>query len=220
MHGAHVACRALDLAVARGSVFCLFGQAGAGKTSVVEALLGQRKPTEGRALVFGEDAWKKRRRLRGRIGTDPASAAELVVLDEVPVAPERPDPNQTVFLATSVPAHVAAAAMHVGVLRNGRLVLNAPTRDLAPRFRRIRYVNELTETRTAFGTELDAFDAVRVQVRGWGIDAVVSNFDPEAFERFRAIDGVTNAEALTLTLTEILLAVAGDAPPQSGRPTQ
>ena len=42
------------------------------------------------------------------------------------------------------------------------------------RFRRIRYANRMTETRTDFGNELDAFDAARVQVRGWGIDAVVS----------------------------------------------
>jgi len=32
--------------------------------------------------------------------------------------------------------------------------------------KRLNATVELTETRTAFGTELDAFDAVRVQVRG------------------------------------------------------
>ncbi len=78
------------------------------------------------------------------------------------------------------------------------------------RFRRIRYANRLTETRTAFGTELDAFEAVRVQVRGWGIDAIVSNFDEAAFARFRAIDGVDEASAEALPLEEIFVALAGE----------
>ena len=81
----------------------------------------------------------------------------------------------------------------VGILKEGKLVLDEEMEALKARFRRIRYANRLTETRTAFGTELDAFDAVRVKVRGWGIDAVVSNFDEAAFERFRAIDGVDDA---------------------------
>ena len=97
-----------------------------------------------------------------------------------------------------------------GILKDGRLVLDESLESLKARFRRIRYANRQTETRTTFGTELDAFDAVRVQVRGWGIDAIVSNFDDAAFERFRAIDGVENATAEALPLEEVFLAVAGE----------
>ena len=68
----------------------------------------------------------------------------------------------------------------------------------------------MTETRTAFGTELDEFDALRVKVRGWGIDAIVSNFDEEAFERFRADRRRRDATAEALPLEEIFLAVAGE----------
>ena len=68
----------------------------------------------------------------------------------------------------------------------------------------------MTETRTEFGNELDAFEAVRVQVRGWGIDAIVSNFAEDAFARFRAMDGVDDASAEPLSLEEIFLAVAGE----------
>jgi len=56
---------------------------------------------------------------------------------------------------------------------------------LKSRFRRIRYGNRITETRAVYGTELDAFEAVSVKVRGWGVEAIVSNFDDSAFERFR-----------------------------------
>jgi len=73
------------------------------------------------------------------------------------------------------------------------------------------YSNRLTETRTAFGTELDEFDALRVKVRGWGIDAIVSNFDEAALERLRAVDGVENVQADAMPLEEIFLAIAGES---------
>ncbi|HEX9688119.1 MAG TPA: hypothetical protein VGB47_03495, partial [Thermoanaerobaculia bacterium] len=76
---------------------------------------------------------------------------------------------------------------------------------------RIRFVNEVTEERTEYGTELDLFDAVRVRVRGWGVDAVVSNFEDAKFERFRAIEGVVDARAEAVTLDEIFTAVVGRA---------
>jgi hypothetical protein len=53
---------------------------------------------------------------------------------------------------------------------------------------------------------------VRVKVRGWGVDAVVSNFDETAFESFRGTEGVENARAETMTLEEIFAAVVGDPP--------
>lgn len=104
---------------------------------------------------------------------------------------------------------LAAAAERVAFLKEGRLVREEDGGSLTSRFRRIRYGNELTEARTEFGTELDAFDAVRVKVRGWGVDAVVANFDDAAFERFRAMEGVKDAVALPLSLEEIFDAVVG-----------
>ena len=93
---------------------------------------------------------------------------------------------------------LAAGADRVGFLSKGRLVLDEDVRTLIARFRRIHYVNEVTETRTEYGTELDRFDAVRVKVRGWGVDAVVSNFDEAEFERLRKTEGVGGARALPM----------------------
>jgi ABC-2 type transport system ATP-binding protein len=123
---------------------------------------------------------------------------------------ELADRRTTVFLTTHDLAGFEGIATRVGILKQGRLVLDESLEALKSRFRRIRYANRQTETRTAFGTELDAFDAVRVQVRGWGIDAIVSNFDDAAFERFRAIDGVENVTVEALPLEEVFLAVAGE----------
>lgn len=120
------------------------------------------------------------------------------------------DRGTTIFLTTHDLAGFEGLVTRVGILKAGRLVLDEDIDTLRSRFRRIRYTNRLTETRTAFGTELDAFDAPSVKVRGWGIDAVVSNFDEPAFERFRAIDGVENASAEALPLEDIFVAVAGE----------
>jgi ABC-2 type transport system ATP-binding protein len=139
------------------------------------------------------------------LGLDPI--ARRALYDEI--VGELADRGTTIFLTTHDLAGFEAIATRAGILKTGKLVLDEDMETLKARFRRIRYANRLTETRTAFGTELDAFDAVRVQVRGWGIDAVVSNFDEAAFERFRGIEGVDDASAEALPLEEIFVALAG-----------
>jgi ABC-2 type transport system ATP-binding protein len=123
---------------------------------------------------------------------------------------ELADRGTTVFLTTHDLAGFEGIATRVGILKEGLLVVDEELEALKARFRRIRYANRITETRTEFGNELDAFDAVRVQVRGWGIDAIVSNFDDGAFARFRAMDGVENASAEPLSLEEIFVALVGE----------
>jgi ABC-2 type transport system ATP-binding protein len=140
------------------------------------------------------------------LGLDPV--ARRALYDEI--VGELADRGTTIFLTTHDLAGFEGIATRVGILKDGGLLLDEELEALKARFRRIRYANRLTETRTAFGTELDAFEAVRVQVRGWGIDAVVSNFDEAAFARFRAIDGVDEASAEALPLEEIFVALAGE----------
>lgn len=125
---------------------------------------------------------------------------------------ELADKGTTIFLTTHDLAGFEGIATRVGILKDGRMVLDEDMEQLKSRFRRIRYGNQATETRTAFGNELDDFEAVRVKVRGWGIEAVVSNFEDSAFERFREQDGVVDAEVSALSLEEIFLAIAGEAP--------
>ena len=74
----------------------------------------------------------------------------------------------------------------------------------------MRYRSEVTESRTDFGNELDELEPVRAKVRGWGIEAVVSGFTEERFERFAQADGIVDAEASPLSLEELFLAVAGE----------
>ena len=136
------------------------------------------------------------------------AVARRALYDEI--VGELADRGTTIFLTTHDLSGFEGLVTRVGILKAGRLVLDEDIETLKSRYRRIRYTNRITETRTAFGTELDAFDAANVKVRGWGIEAVVSNFDETLFESFRAIDGVENAAAEALPLEDIFLAVAGD----------
>jgi ABC-type multidrug transport system ATPase subunit len=189
----------VSFAVAPGSIYALVGKAGSGKAAIVRSALGQIRPEGGQVLVLGLDPRRNRRRLKEFVRYDPA-AGELRI--------EAAAAGSTLLIVAENPGQ-ASLADRVGFLKDGRLLLDEEVPILLSRFRRLRYTSELTETRTEYGTELDAFDAVRVKVRGWGVDAVVSNFDDAAFDRFRETEGVKDAQALPMTLTEIFEAVVG-----------
>jgi ABC-2 type transport system ATP-binding protein len=153
-----------------------------------------------------------------------ASSPELLVLDDPTLGldavarraffeelvGELADRGTTVLLTSHDLAGVESMATRVGMLKGGRLILDEDLEALKGRFRRLRYANEATEDPTNYGQELSDFDAVRVKVRGWGIEAVVSNYGDESFAKFTALEGVVDAEASALSLEEIFLAVAGE----------
>jgi len=296
LYGRAMACAQVSLSVVRGAVYALLGRNGAGKSSLVRCLLGQQKPTSGRALLFGEDVWKKRACLMAKVGVvpeepdAPASMTarqiadfcrglypswdqaavnqrlerfgvptdvsfgklskgekgevmlavalghqpEILVLDDPTLGldvvarrafyeelvGELADRGTTIFITTHDLSGIEGIATRVGILKDGHLVLDEDAETLKSRFRRIRYGNQMTETRSAYGTELDVFEAVKVKVRGWGVDAVVSNYDDVSFERFRQTDGVVDAEIAPMSLEEIFLAVAGEAPAEKAMGAQ
>jgi ABC-2 type transport system ATP-binding protein len=287
-YGHAIACREISLSVPAGSVYALLGRNGAGKSSLVRCLLGQQRPTAGKAFLFGQDVWRRRAQLMKDVGVVPeepdAPAAmtatqiaefcgriytrwdseavrarlqrfgvpptvpfgrlskgekgavmlslalghspRLLVLDDPTLGldavarrafydelvGELADRGTTVFLTTHDLSGVEGIATRVGIVKEGRMVLDEEMETLKSRFRRIRYGNQRTETRSEYGNELDRFEALRVKVRGWGVEAVVSNFDDAAFESFRSTDGVVDAEVSAMPLEEIFLAVAGEEP--------
>ena len=153
-----------------------------------------------------------------------ATSPELLVLDDPtlgldPVArhaffdeivAELADRGTTVVLTTHDLAGVERIADRIAILKDGRLLLCEETEALKSRFRTVRYRSEVTESRTEFGDELDELEPLRAKVRGWGIEAVVTGFSEERFERFAAKDGIADAEASPLSLEEVFLAVAGE----------
>lgn len=114
------------------------------------------------------------------------------------------DRGITVMITTHDLAPVEAIADRVGILRDGRLVLDEEVEALKSRFRRLRFA--------AQPMTLASANLVAASLRQWGsggTEAVISNFDELALERFRAEANVT-PEASPMTLEEIFIAVAGE----------
>jgi ABC-2 type transport system ATP-binding protein len=136
------------------------------------------------------------------------AVARKAVFEEL--VEELAERGTTVFLTTHDLHGVERMADRVGILKDGKLVLDESLETIKSRFRKIRYANEATETRAEYGRELEGFFALKVKVRGWGVEAVVSNYDDVAFERLRQTDGVVEVESDAMSLEEIFLAVAGE----------
>ena len=78
-YGRVTAVQDVTLTVPRGSVYALLGRNGAGKSSLVRCILGQRQADAGAIRAFGEDVWTQRASLMQRIG---------VVSEEADAPPE------------------------------------------------------------------------------------------------------------------------------------
>ena len=71
--------------MAKGAVYALLGRNGAGKSSTIQCLVGQRKAASGECRIFGIDTWRRRRHVMARTSVVPetpdlppgASAIEL-----------------------------------------------------------------------------------------------------------------------------------------------
>jgi ABC-type multidrug transport system ATPase subunit len=156
------------------------------------------------------------------LGLALAAAPRLVVLHDVDLGPTAQDRRGllrelqsaasrgvSALIATRRPEEIEEVVDRLSVLRAGSLILSGDVAGLRSRFRRIRDRNEIVEARTEYGNELDQFEAVRVRVRGWGVEAVISNFDEALFAEFRRTPGVIDVEESRMSLAEIYEAVAG-----------
>ena len=75
----------VSFTIPRSEVYALLGRNGAGKSSTIQCLVGQRRATAGECRLLGRDAWRKRRKIMERVCVVPetpdlppgASAVEL-----------------------------------------------------------------------------------------------------------------------------------------------
>ena len=137
---------------------------------------------------------------------DPTLGLDVVarrsLFDEV--IAELADRGITVLLTTHDLAGVETIADRVGILQDGRLILDEEIDSLKARFRRLRFPTAMP----AMANAPLAMTAVRAW--GGGTEAIVSNFDELAFERFRGSAGMNGADVDALTLEEIFLAICGE----------
>jgi len=65
----------VDLEVRPGEVYGFLGPNGAGKSTTIHLLMGQIRPSRGRATVLGLDCWRDRDRIQRRVGFLPGEFA-------------------------------------------------------------------------------------------------------------------------------------------------
>ena len=152
-----------------------------------------------------------------------ATSPELLILDDPTlgldvvarkslfeeVIGDMADRGITVLVTTHDLAPVEAIADRIGILKDGRLVLDEEVETLKSRFRRIRFASQ--------PVALSSATLIAANVRRWGngTEAIVTNYDDLVFERFRAEAGVGNAEVSAMSLEEIFVAIAGEEGAQS-----
>jgi ABC-2 type transport system ATP-binding protein len=116
---------------------------------------------------------------------------------------ELADRGTTVLLTTHDLAGVEALADRVGILNGAHLVVDEPLDALKARFRRVRCAQSVATS------DFDPFVTISVARRDWGVEAVVSNFDEERLERFRAAHPGADVEVGSLSLEEIFVLLLG-----------
>ena len=80
-YGRLAAIDGVTFTVESGAVFALVGRNGAGKSSLVRALLGQRRADGGSIAVDGCDPWRDRVRLMAQVGAMPETPDAPAALD-------------------------------------------------------------------------------------------------------------------------------------------
>jgi ABC-2 type transport system ATP-binding protein len=113
------------------------------------------------------------------------------------------DRGTTIFITTHDLAGVETFADRVGMMENGRLVLDEEVDALKSRFRRIRFAAQPVAIDTA------VLRTTVVRSWGGGAEAIVSNYDDRAFERMRCASDIGAAEVEAMSLEEIFIAIAG-----------
>jgi ABC-2 type transport system ATP-binding protein len=284
-YGRTTALDAVSLEVLPGSVYALLGRNGAGKTSAVRCLLGQRKPDAGRAFLFGREVWTGRAEAMLQTGVVPEepeappemTAAQIVAfcsrlyprwngaevddrLTRFSVPRDVPfgrlskgqkgmvalalalgpspqllimdDPTlgldavarkaffeelvgdlaeraTTVFITSHDLRGIEGIASHVGLLKEGRMLVEGEMEALKTRFRRIRLVAG-QDAPKELQSALSDFKVLSYSRLGSAAEAVVDGFEEPAFERLRQRPWALEAEAPALPLEELFIALVGE----------
>ncbi|MFZ2492650.1 MAG: ABC transporter ATP-binding protein [Thermoanaerobaculia bacterium] len=147
-----------------------------------------------------------------------ATSPDLVVLDDPTlgldvvakkslfeeVLADMADRGITVLITTHDLSSIEAIADRIGILKDGRLVLDEEVETLKARFRRVRFAAPRVELTGGL------LNAAAIRQWGGGTEAIVTNFDDLALERFRDTTNNSPAEITTMSLEDIFIAVAGE----------
>jgi ABC-2 type transport system ATP-binding protein len=115
----------------------------------------------------------------------------------------------TVFVTSHDLRGVEGIASHVGLLREGRLLLSDELESLRARFRRIRLTagdGAPSDLRAAFA-EFQVLDLAKL---GAAAEVLVDRFEEGAFERLKQSPWAKDVEQTALSLEELFIALVGE----------
>lgn len=121
---------------------------------------------------------------------------------------ELADRGMTVIITSHDLMGIERIADRIGIIKDNKLVVDEEIETLKSKFRRIRYPNKGIES--TYGDALDHLNTVQVKVSGWGVEAVVSNYDELSFNKFRNLGGIIDAEVSAMSLEDIFTAIVGE----------
>lgn len=76
-YGDKLVLKNIDLSIRKGTIMGLVGKNGAGKTTMIKALLGLLKLDNGKASLFGEDSWDLSADIKQKIGYVPQTLSSF-----------------------------------------------------------------------------------------------------------------------------------------------
>lgn len=108
----------------------------------------------------------------------------------------------TVLLTTHDLAGIEGIATHIGILRQGRLLLDEPMETLKARFRMLRSTGE-----DLLEADLLPLEPLRTDRQPWGTEALVSRFDASHMETLQR-RATSTIETAPLSLEDLFVALA------------
>lgn len=111
----------------------------------------------------------------------------------------------TVFLTTHELAAVEGIADRVGILRDGRLLVDEDLESLRARFRRLRFTRP--NDGAAVDRALTDLAPVSVERRPWGVEAIVSAFAEEPWAQLAGRAELGSPEVEAVRLEDLFLAL-------------
>jgi ABC-2 type transport system ATP-binding protein len=121
------------------------------------------------------------------------------------------DRGTTTLITTHDLAGVEGIASHVGVLHDGRLVVDDELDNVKATFRHVRFAPRAR----VGGPDLGPFRTMNVKIGAFGVEATVARFDADRFESWRQSAGLadTHIDVAAMSLAEIFSAVTMEGQP-------
>jgi ABC-2 type transport system ATP-binding protein len=122
----------------------------------------------------------------------------------------------TVLVTTHDIAGVEGIADRVGILRDGRLVLDEELESIKGRFRRLLFSPADTSDAPPVDPVLEPVGRARRRVVGDDLEVVIAAFEEDAVQSFAAHPGISDVRAESVSLEDIVVTLCGEE--EGGQP--